>query len=135
MSGVIIILIGILLFSGLIKIKACKDVKNPPFVIDSYEKIENTSYSTSDRKMLFMNNCASCHPILKNLTGPALMGVNTREPWRDVKKIYQYIRYQDSLGKNRYIDSLRRVYEVRHIGFSNLTDDNISAILRYINVE
>lgn len=73
--------------------------------------------------------------VLKDATGPALSGIIERGPWKDSKKLYKYIREPESLKRNKYIDSLRKTYGTNHIAFPNLTDDEIQAILRYINSE
>src|SRR3954468_15576397 len=39
-----------------------------------------TSLKAQDGKALFNSNCASCHKVDKDLTGPALMGVEDRWP-------------------------------------------------------
>lgn len=82
--------------------------------------------------MLFMNKCASCHAVSKNIAGPALMGVKERGPWIDTLKLYQYIREPELFKKSKYVDSLRKVYGFNHMGFPDLTNEEIKAILRYI---
>jgi cytochrome c2 len=47
-----------------------------------------------DGRQLFNNNCASCHSLTKDMTGPKLGGVLDKEPYSgDVKK-------SSSLGHN-----------------------------------
>src|SRR5688572_25045769 len=43
-------------------------------------------------RQLFQQNCASCHSLDKDLTGPALLGVEARGPWGDRSKLFSYIR-------------------------------------------
>ena len=53
-----------------------------------------------DGKSLFSANCASCHAVHKNLTGPALAGVEERGPWAsDKKKIYAWIHNPAGFSK------------------------------------
>jgi mono/diheme cytochrome c family protein len=47
--------------------------------------------AAQDGKAIFQDNCASCHSVTKDLTGPALAGVTTRGPWTDRKKIYEWV--------------------------------------------
>jgi cytochrome c2 len=89
----------------------------------------------ADEKKLFISQCASRHNLIKNGTGPALAGIEERGLWHDRKKLCEYIRTPSSIEKSKYIDSLRKVYGSEHMAFPDLTDDEISAILEYINVD
>ena len=135
MSAVLLIVVGAAIYFGLKKFPLGKDVENPSTIIDYDEPIDSLSQSRLDGKMLFMSKCASCHIVFKNATGPALFGVNERGPWKDSVKLYKYIRQPESFGKNKYIDSLRQVYGSNHMGFPDLTNEEIKSILRYINVQ
>ena len=44
-----------------------------------------------DGAAIFQQNCASCHALNKDLTGPKLAGVEGRGPWSDRKKLYAWI--------------------------------------------
>ncbi|MEP7257850.1 MAG: c-type cytochrome, partial [Flavitalea sp.] len=44
-----------------------------------------------DGGSLFQQNCASCHAVNKDLTGPRLSGVEGRGPWSDRKQLYAWI--------------------------------------------
>ena len=115
------------------KISETKVVDNRPVVIDDYKPAEGLVTSSGDGKMLFMSNCASCHSIFKSLTGPALTGIEKRGPWSDSAKLYKYIRHPESFSGNKYIDSLRMYYGSKHMGFPDLSDNEIQKILKYIN--
>jgi mono/diheme cytochrome c family protein len=87
----------------------------------------------SDGKMLFQDNCASCHSLIKDLTGPALNGVEDRI--KDKKLLYAWIRNSQAVLKtgNPYFKDLVKKYDnVTMSSFSNLSDDEIAAILHYI---
>ncbi|MET0298671.1 MAG: cytochrome c, partial [Flavitalea sp.] len=47
--------------------------------------------SAQDGKSLFQNNCASCHGVLKKGSGPALTGFESRGPWSDRAKLYDWV--------------------------------------------
>ena len=51
-----------------------------------------TSIHAQDGKTLYQGNCASCHAINKQLTGPALAGVETRGPWTDRANLYKWVK-------------------------------------------
>ena len=61
--------------------------RNSQQIID--EDSPPTIEVNSKGKQLFQQNCASCHSITKDLTGPALAGVEERGPWTDRKKSCQ----------------------------------------------
>lgn len=98
---------------------------------------ENAKASTTsngiDGKMLFQDNCASCHSVFKDLTGPALHGVNERIP--DRKLLYKWVRNPAVVLKsgNVYFNELKKRFGgVVMTPFSSLTDQEIDAILAYI---
>jgi mono/diheme cytochrome c family protein len=79
---------------------------------------------------LFKNNCAACHAVNKDLTGPALAGVEKRIT--DKKLIYAWIRNPPLVAsQNKYFADLRKKYGILMAPFS-LTDNEIDAILEYI---
>jgi len=45
-----------------------------------------------DGASIFQQNCASCHSVNKDLTGPKLAGVESRGPWSDRKNLYALVR-------------------------------------------
>src|SRR3954467_2071053 len=47
-------------------------------------------FAQANGQALFSANCASCHAVNKELTGPALAGVEGR--WGDKKKLHAWIR-------------------------------------------
>src|SRR5687768_1621471 len=50
-----------------------------------------TAVYAQDGAAIFQQNCASCHAINKDLTGPKLAGVESRGPWADRKQLYAWI--------------------------------------------
>ncbi len=116
------------------KFSQTKIVENSsPRIIDYEKRVDSLQKGLSVGKTLFMSKCASCHSIFKDGTGPALLGVTQRGPWKDSVKLYKYIRMPESFGKNNYIDSLRRNYGSNQMAFPKLSNFEIKSILEYIN--
>ena len=135
MSAVLVLIVGAAIYFGIKNFSQGKDSENTSTNIDNDKPVDSLTRIQLDGKMIFMGKCASCHAIFRNTTGPALFGATERGPWKDSIKLYKYIRNPESFGKSKYIDSLRQIYGFNHMGFPNLTGDEIRAIFRYINVE
>jgi mono/diheme cytochrome c family protein len=90
--------------------------------------------SAQDGKTLFNTNCASCHQVHKNSTGPALAGVEDR--WPDKAKLHAWIRNSAAFLKtgDKYANDLYNQYNKTAMNlFPNLKDEEIDAIIKYIN--
>ena len=86
-----------------------------------------------DGKAIFQSNCASCHSLFKDLTGPALAGVTQRLP--DRKLVYKWVRNPDAMLKsgNVYFNTLKKRFDnVQMTAFPDLSDVEIDAIISYI---
>jgi mono/diheme cytochrome c family protein len=84
-------------------------------------------------KDLFLENCASCHSLFKDVLGPPLRSVEERV--KDRKLLYAWIRNSDAVLKsgNPYFSKLVKDFgNVRMTPFPSLSDDDITAILDYI---
>ena len=91
-----------------------------------------------DGKKLFKNNCAQCHAknMKSKATGPALGGVQER--WADypTSDLYSWVRNSQALvgtGHPRAVEIYNEYNKSVMQPFPNLTDENIDAILLYIN--
>ena len=88
-------------------------------------------------KKLFRNNCASCHNknMKDKMTGPALGGVEER--WSDFPKedLYSFIRNNRALYAEGHPRAKLLIDEWKHMmnAFPNLKDDEIEAILTYVD--
>lgn len=83
---------------------------------------------------LFYNNCATCHALTKDLTGPGLSGVTQRIT--DKKRLYNWIRNPAAVlqSGDPYFNNLKKAYNnVVMNGFPELSDDEIDAILDYVS--
>jgi cytochrome c2 len=93
----------------------------------------NRSFSQPNGQALFSANCASCHAVHKDLTGPALAGVEER--WGDKKRLYAWIRNNQAFLKtgDKYANELYLKWNKTPMNlFPNLTDPEIDAMLSYI---
>jgi cytochrome c2 len=135
MPAVLLLVVGTAIYLGFRKFPMGKDSRNTSTIIDYDEPVDTLNKLRSNGKRFFNSKCASCHMVLKDATGPALSGITERGPWKDSAKLYNYIREPESFGKNKYIDTLRSKFGSNHLGFPDLTDMEIEAILKYINAE
>jgi cytochrome c551/c552 len=83
-------------------------------------------------KKLFYAKCASCHMVNKEMTGPALKGVEDR--WPDKKKLYAFIRNSEEvIRSDKYARELWLEWnQTMMLPHPDLTDDDIKAILDYV---
>ncbi|MBL7709353.1 MAG: cytochrome c [Chitinophagaceae bacterium] len=80
--------------------------------------------------------CTPCHSIFTDGTGPALTGVETRGPWKDRKKIHEYISNPASfMAGDPYTQDLKRKFGSMMTAFPDLGQDGVNAILDYIKNE
>ncbi|WP_253271533.1 c-type cytochrome [Flavihumibacter sp. ZG627] len=89
-----------------------------------------------DGKALFQQNCASCHAVGKDLTGPKLAGIEERVP--DKKLLYAWIRNNQAVlaTGNKYFTDLYNQWNKTAMNlFPNLTDEEIAAMITYVNTE
>ncbi|QHS61473.1 c-type cytochrome [Chitinophaga agri] len=87
-------------------------------------------------KTLFQQNCASCHNVHKQVTGPALKGVEER--WSDKKLLHQWIHNSSAVvaSGDPYAVKLFNDFNKQVMpGFPSFTDKDIDDILAYIDVE
>ena len=83
----------------------------------------NLSKNASEGKQLFNANCAACHKLDKNMTGPALRGIAQKY---DSITVQNYLRKDKTLIKTKGYDNVC-------IYFPQLTNEDISNILSYTN--
>jgi len=90
--------------------------------------------SAQDGKAIFQNNCASCHSVFKDLTGPALGGVTSRGPWTDRKKIYEWVHNPPKfMSTDPYTSGLKQKFGgVVMTSFDGLSTKEIDAVIDYV---
>jgi mono/diheme cytochrome c family protein len=103
---------------------------------------QTTSVTTSAKKEvknvagknLFQNNCQTCHALDKNLTGPALAGVENRGPWTDRKNLVKWVKNPAAMiAENSYAKELMKQYNGQVMpSFPQLSEEQIGNIFDYI---
>lgn len=89
--------------------------------------------AAQDGKALFQENCASCHKVDKDLTGPALKGIEDRV--KDKKLLHAWIKNNQAVlaTGDPYFTKLYNDWKKTPMNvFPNLSDADIDAILKYI---
>lgn len=86
-----------------------------------------------DGRALYQSNCASCHALNKDLTGPALAGFQNRGPWGDRKQLYDWVHNPVSfMAKDEYTQGLKQQYGSVMQAFPGLSNKDIDAIAEYV---
>jgi len=90
--------------------------------------------ANSKGQQLFKQNCASCHALDRDITGPALAEVLNRGPWvQDKNNIYAWVHNPSQfMTTDPYTQALRTRYGVLMSPFPNLSEKEIDEILDYI---
>jgi cytochrome c2 len=98
--------------------------------------VENMPDAAVKGKTLFLGKCASCHAVFKDMTGPSLTGLTERGPWTDRKNVYAWIRNPQGFMKtDEYTRELKKRYNSMMTAFPDLTNEEIDAIIEYINFQ
>jgi mono/diheme cytochrome c family protein len=94
-----------------------------------------TGLQAQDGGGLFQQNCASCHAVNKDLTGPRLAGVETRGQWADRKQLYAWIHNPSKyMQTDPYTQGLKASHgNVMMTAFPQLSEKEIDAIIDYVN--
>lgn len=87
-------------------------------------------------RRLFQENCTSCHSLDKDLTGPALSGVEGRGPWGDRINLFAFTRNVAAfMATNCYTQDLKKTYATVMTSFPALGDSDLHALYDYIKNE
>jgi cytochrome c2 len=90
--------------------------------------------SAQSGQQLFNQNCAACHNVFKKVIGPPLANFQENGPWADRNNVYEWVHNSDAfLAKNAYAKDLRQTYGVQMTHFPDLSNEQIDAIIDYIN--
>lgn len=110
---------------------ACSSQPAKP--VETQREISSVNADHSEGKKLFYSKCASCHMVNKELTGPALKGVEAR--WPDKEKLYAFIRNSEAvIGSDKYARELwLRYNQTAMPPHTDLSDEDIRQILDYVN--
>jgi cytochrome c2 len=128
----LLLLAFILIFTCL---KIVYSIKEPEPQAGLIDNIGTTTASNSKGKSLFQLKCASCHIILKDATGPALLGFEERGPWAERKNVYEWIKNpMEFMKKNEYTQNLKKAFGGNMMAsFPDLNNEDIDEIINYIN--
>src|SRR5690349_14223839 len=88
-----------------------------------------------DGKALFQANCASCHSLFKDLTGPGLAGVDTRWPNKELLHLWVKNWNKAVATGDAYAVKIKDWSAAPMNTFDALPDKDIDAILAYIKTE
>ncbi len=96
-----------------------------------------TSAVAQSGQQIFNQNCASCHHPLKDGTGPALSGIDTRGDWTERANLYAWIKNPNSYAsKSEYAKGVSDKFGgggIQMPAFPSLSDKDIDAIVEYVN--
>lgn len=94
----------------------------------------STKSFAQDGKAIFQQKCAACHAVDKNLTGPALKGVEER--WPAKADIYKWVQNSANLikaGHPRAVAVYNEYNKIQMPAFPELKEADIDAVLAYVN--
>ncbi|RYY86239.1 MAG: cytochrome c [Chitinophagaceae bacterium] len=87
-------------------------------------------------KAVFAQNCAACHALDKDLTGPALAGFTARGPWSDRKKVYEWVHNPAAfMAKDAYTKGLQKQFGAVMMAFPQLSEKDIDQIIDYVEAQ
>jgi cytochrome c2 len=115
-------------------------------LLPSKERVEQSQINTGEKntaiappspgRVIFQQNCQSCHALDKKLSGPPLRGVTERGPWTNKENIYKWIQNPAAfIPTTPYTLALQKEYELIMPSFPALVKKDIDAILEYISEE
>jgi len=99
------------------------------------DTLPSTQYTNmiKEGRLLFQQNCQTCHSLDRNLTGPSLRGFADRQPWRNRQNVYNWIHNPASfMAKDDYTQNLKQRYGVIMQAFPELTNQSIDAMIAYV---
>lgn len=110
--------------------------KNPGPLSDSISKSQQDRRRQLGRgKVLFMTNCASCHAVNRQITGPDLAYIYQR---RDKKWLFAFTHDNQRVLRSgdRYANCLYNEYNRTAMNiFPNLTDSDLDDLYRFIDYD
>lgn len=102
-------------------------------ITDAVTVASDTAEMIETGQSIFLQQCASCHAVNMNLTGPYLKGVEKR--WKSKEKLFAFIHNSHALidAKDEYAQDLYYKWnKVQMPPFPLLKDTELTAILAYI---
>ena len=102
----------------------------------SFSKVTLAQDDIAAGKTLFQGNCAACHQVTRESTGPALAGIEERVPEKQL--LHDWIRNNQKVlaTGNKYFNDLYLKYNKTPMNlFTGLSDADIENILAYVRAE
>jgi len=104
------------------------------FIFSSINKSSGQDIAAG--KALFMQKCASCHNIFKQITGPALQHLEERGKWSDHNEILKWVHSPAIyMANDAYTTELKTQMGSMMTPFPELTIKDVDNIVAYINDE
>jgi cytochrome c5 len=86
-----------------------------------------------DGKSIYQKSCAHCHAFRKLLTAPPMTNVEKRGPWRDRRKLFDFVRNPGAtILKYTYTKKLAKEYNGQIMPGFLLSDKEMIALFDYI---
>ena len=104
-------------------------------VIDYEElpKVASLPAGLNKGKTLFLQKCASCHHVFKEITGPALKDFQHRGQWANREKLHEWIKNPALFMINDiYTRQLKAKYITTMTPFPDISNEEVNAIADYI---
>lgn len=87
-------------------------------------------------KALFLGKCAACHNVFKDMTGPALGGLEERGKWADHNELLKWINNPAGyMAADAYTQGLKTKYSSLMTAFADVTLKDVDDMVAYINDE
>lgn len=93
----------------------------------------SNNVTAQDGQALFSANCASCHHPVKDVTGPALQGAESRVP--DKEWLYKWVKNSAAVisSGDKYANEIYNKWnKTAMTAFPNLSNEEIDAIFAYV---
>ena len=113
-------------------------MKNKIILLIFFLTVTNSLFAyppTEEGKSIFMSRCAACHNVNKNMTGPALSGIDLR---RSIDWIISFVQSSQSMvkkGDTTAIAIFEKFKRIQMPDHADLTNENIKSIVAYIKAE
>ncbi|XZF15647.1 c-type cytochrome [Chitinophagaceae bacterium MMS25-I14] len=115
------------LFILIVSLTSCEyhDIKQPELICGN--AIMENGYQQGH--VLFQNNCASCHNLMKDATGPALRSYGIE--LRSMEWVRKFLKQKHFASKDSLDRALREQYGMNCTKFPDLTDAQVDTIWKY----
>jgi len=132
-------LLFLLLFAGGILIEHLSSAK--PVTVSYSSQVIDTDHQEEfvlsanavKGEILFQNNCAVCHQLFKNSTGPGLISAIRSDRWSDKQRFFEWIRNPALfMEKDEYTRDLKGKYGSMMRAFPEITREQTDCIHEYL---